>query len=122
MVKTDALKVPVVISNFGSVSQSVRLTETAADPSLKVVLPTAAITVAVNTTVTTFVTVTGNVEKFGAALNLVATATAGTATSVTSQACSINVVKKDLNWRLQTFGGMIGSTAKSNQGPNNATV
>lgn len=80
MVVGDALKIPVTISNQGTVALRIQLFETLNDPSLKVVLPAVAANLAANAALSTFVTVTAVSEKVGASINIVANATAGTVT------------------------------------------
>lgn len=81
MVVGDALKVPVTIANQGATAARVTLTETINDPSIRVVLPTAALNLAANAAVSTFVTITALSEKSGAQINLVATGTVGAGAS-----------------------------------------
>lgn len=82
------MKVPVTIANQGATAARVTLTETANDTSMRVVLPTAAINVAANAAVTTFVTITSLSEKYGAQINLVASGAVGTGATVITYTAS----------------------------------
>ena len=117
----DALKIPVVIQNFGTAVFAATVTETAADPTIKVVLP-AKFNVAVNTIVTTYITVTGVTPNTAAQVSLTVSGLMNKITYSAVQQASIPVLPNNGQIFKQSMGGVIGSVAKTTTGPSSASL